>query len=118
MRINGESVTGEKFGGVLMAFDLEPGEYQIEMKNRPQGAIPGALMSAGGILLFVCVVLLHRRRVVKKETAARRKPKRQPSFALPAKEEVIGEKPEEEIPDLDALDLVIEGEEGEEKDEV
>ena len=118
VKINGESVTGEKFGGVLMAFDLEPGEYQIEMKNRPQGAIPGALMSAGGILLFVCVVLLHRRRVVKKETAAKRQPNTQPSFALPAKEEVIGEKSEEEIPDLDALDLVIEGEGGEEKNEV
>ena len=38
--------------------------------------------------------------------------------ALPAKEEVIGEKSEEEIPDLDAVDLVIEGEGGEEKDEV
>ncbi|MGN0423855.1 MAG: YfhO family protein [Acetatifactor sp.] len=118
VKINGESVTGEKFGGVLMAFDLEPGEYQIEMKNRPQGAIPGAWMSAGGILIFVCVVLFHRRKAVRKETAARRKQKRQLSPALPSEEEVIGEKPEEEIPDLDELDLVIEGEGGEEKDEV
>ena len=118
MKINGKSTVGEKFGGVLMAFDLEPGEYQIEMKNRPKGATIGAILSAGGILLFISVILLHRRKNMSKKKASGRKQGR-PLAALPAEEPVIDVKAEDEIPDLDALDdPVTEEEGGELQDEI
>ena len=118
VKINGKSTVGEKFGGVLMAFDLEPGEYQIEMKNRPKGATIGAILSAGGILLFVSVILLHRRKNMSKKKASGRKQGR-PLAALPAEESVIDVKAEDEIPDLDALDdPVTEEEGGELQDEI
>ena len=53
--INGEKTEGTLFGGCLMAFDLEPGDYTIEMKYVPAGMSAGLTVSAVSILLFVLV---------------------------------------------------------------
>ncbi len=56
--VNGEEKEGSLFGGCLMAFDLEPGDYTFEMTYVPKGRNAGLVISAGGILLFaVCCVL-------------------------------------------------------------
>ncbi len=55
VRINGEKAEGVLFGGCLMAFDLEPGEYTFEMKYVPAGARAGLAVSAVSILLFAAV---------------------------------------------------------------
>lgn len=115
--INGEPVKGEKFGGVLMAFDLEPGEYEIEMKNHPYGATWGILISLIGILIFAAVIVLHRRSLKRNGVLARRKQK--PVSTERQTEEDEWEKSDSgEIPDLDQLDFVIDQEGGEEGDEV
>ena len=63
--MNGEEVEGELFGGCLMAFDLEPGTYEIEMKYRPAGAAAGIIVTVVSIAVFAGVmVLLRRRRVI------------------------------------------------------
>lgn len=50
--INGEEAEGTLFGGCLMAFDLEPGEYVLEMKYVPEGAWAGMTVSAVSLVLF------------------------------------------------------------------
>ena len=60
--INGEESEGTLFGGCLMAFDLEPGQYHFEMNYVPAGAGLGALISAAGIAVFAAVMLVGRRR--------------------------------------------------------
>lgn len=62
VRINGEKAEGELFGGCLMAFDLEPGEYRIEMRYVPKGFYAGIAVSAAGIALFTAAMLLQRRK--------------------------------------------------------
>lgn len=53
--VNGEEAEGSLFGGCLMAFDLEPGEYAFEMKYVPKGLGVGAAVSAAGILVFTVI---------------------------------------------------------------
>lgn len=53
VRINGEKAEGVLFGGCLMAFDLEPGEYTFEMKYVPVGVRAGLAVSGVSILLFI-----------------------------------------------------------------
>lgn len=65
--INGEEEEGVLFGGCLMAFDLEPGEYAFEMKYVPKGSGAGLAVSAVSILLFTALTagsyFRNRRRV-------------------------------------------------------
>jgi len=60
--VNGEETEGVLFGGCLMAFDLEPGEYVFEMSYVPKGAWAGIGVSAVSLLLFTTVMLLKRRK--------------------------------------------------------
>lgn len=53
--VNGEETEGVLFGGCLMAFDLEPGEYRFEMTYVPEGARAGAIVSAVSIAAFALV---------------------------------------------------------------
>lgn len=60
--MNGEKVEGELFGGCLMAFDLEPGTYDISMKYRAKGADAGILVSLAGMALFAVILFADRRK--------------------------------------------------------
>lgn len=62
VRINGEEVEGELFGGCLMAFDLEAGEYSLEMHYVPQGLYAGIAVSAVSIGGFAGLTLLKKRK--------------------------------------------------------
>lgn len=61
VRMNGEEVEGEMFGGCLMAFDLEPGTYEIEMKYRAAGAVAGIIVTLLSIAAFAGIMALRRR---------------------------------------------------------
>ncbi|MDE6641716.1 MAG: YfhO family protein [Acetatifactor sp.] len=63
VRMNGEKVEGELFGGCLMAFDLEPGTYEIEMKYRAAGAVTGIIVTVVSIAVFAGVMVLKRCRM-------------------------------------------------------
>lgn len=62
VEINGVPAEGELFGGCLMAFDLEPGTYQLQMKYRPEGAVAGLLISAVCIASFAGIMALRNRK--------------------------------------------------------
>ena len=55
--VNGEEREGALFGGCLMAFDLEPGEYHFEMKYVPEGSAAGWIVSLVSILIFAGICL-------------------------------------------------------------
>ncbi|MGN0168219.1 MAG: YfhO family protein [Acetatifactor sp.] len=63
--INGEEAEGELFGGCLMAFDLEPGEYRIEMHYVPKGFYAGIGVSVVSIAGFLALVLLRRKKDIR-----------------------------------------------------
>lgn len=56
VHVNGEETEGELFGGCLMAFDLEPGEYVFEMRYVPQGLGAGIAVSAASLVVFVLAI--------------------------------------------------------------
>ncbi|MCI8544352.1 MAG: YfhO family protein [Lachnospiraceae bacterium] len=60
--VNGQETEGELFGGCLMAFDLEPGEYRFEMKYVPQGSGAGIAVSMVSIAVFGAVTAMGRRK--------------------------------------------------------
>ena len=60
--INGKEVEYELFGGALMAFDLEPGYYQLEMTYVPEGSRLGIAVSAGSVALFFVIMLVRGRK--------------------------------------------------------
>ena len=62
VKINGEVTEGTTFGGCLMAFDLEPGSYEITMKYRAKGATAGILVSAVSVVSFAGIMILAGRR--------------------------------------------------------
>lgn len=62
VEINGSVTEGELFGGCLMAFDLEPGTYEIQMKYRPVGATAGIIVSTACIAVFAGIMVLRRRK--------------------------------------------------------
>lgn len=62
VRVNGEVVEPERFGGTFMAFDLEPGEYELSMSYTPYGARAGIVVSVVSILLFGIVIWKRRTR--------------------------------------------------------
>ena len=57
--INGREAQRELFGGCLMAFDLEPGEYRLEMTYVPAGTGAGIAVSAVSIILFVILMMMQ-----------------------------------------------------------
>ena len=59
--INGHEATPTTFGGCLMAFDLEPGEYSIEMHYVPAGTGAGIAVSLLSIALFAALTVFSRR---------------------------------------------------------
>ncbi len=65
--MNGKKTVGELFGGCLMAFDLEPGEYRIEMHYVPKGFYAGIAVSVVSIGIFLVLVFLRRRKRNAKE---------------------------------------------------
>ncbi|MCR2046947.1 YfhO family protein [Acetatifactor muris] len=64
--VNGRETEGTLFGGCLMAFDLEPGEYTFEMHYIPSGAHAGIAVSAVSIGIFILTVTVKKRRVRQK----------------------------------------------------
>ncbi len=60
--VNGEEVEPQLFGGTFIAFDLDAGDYSIEMKYTPAGAYAGVLISIISIVIFVAICLLSRRK--------------------------------------------------------
>lgn len=60
--VNGKETEGTLFGGCLMAFDLEPGEYSFEMKYTAEGAAAGVLVSVLCIAAFVMFLAVENRR--------------------------------------------------------
>ncbi len=62
VRVNGEEARGELFGGCLMTFNLEPGEYRFEMKYVPEGSGAGIMVSIMSIAAFCGITALRRRR--------------------------------------------------------
>lgn len=59
--LNGEETETELFGGALMALDLQPGEYTLEMHYVPYGKYLGLAVSVAGILVFLGLILWERR---------------------------------------------------------
>lgn len=62
VEINGAVTDVELFGGCLMAFDLEPGAYHIQMKYRPAGAVAGIVVSVVCIGVFTGIMIMRRRK--------------------------------------------------------
>ncbi|MGN0403458.1 MAG: YfhO family protein [Acetatifactor sp.] len=56
VRINGEETEAGTFGGCLVALDLEPGEYEIQMEYRAAGADAGIVVSAVFLTLYIFIV--------------------------------------------------------------
>lgn len=69
VRINGKEAARTTFGGCLMAFDLEPGRYTLEMHYVPEGQWQGLAVSAGSLTVFAAVMIFTwlRRRQKKRE---------------------------------------------------
>ena len=60
--INGEETESNRFGGSLMAFDLEPGEYVIAMHYVPEGKYLGLGLSLISLVIFSVLVFKGRQR--------------------------------------------------------
>lgn len=65
--LNGENTTPALFGGTFMAFDLQPGEYELSMRYVPYGRNAGIFVSVMSVLCFG-LLLWHRRRGNKNES--------------------------------------------------
>lgn len=59
--LNGDKVEPALFGGALMAFDLEPGEYTLEMSYVPEGKWAGIAVSAISIVIFAGLLFCRRK---------------------------------------------------------
>lgn len=66
--LNGERAKPELFGGALMAFDLEPGEYVLQMSYVPYGKYAGAAVSLLSVLCFTGLMWFRRPRKGKSES--------------------------------------------------
>ena len=60
--LNGEEVEPQLFGGTLMAFDLEPGEYELAMEYAPTGWLAGVLVTAVSVVIFGALMIWKRKR--------------------------------------------------------
>lgn len=59
--VNGEETESASFGGSLIAFDLEPGEYTIEMEYTPEGQYAGIAVSVVSLGVFLLLMLSKRK---------------------------------------------------------
>ena len=62
VRINGENVEPQLFGGTFMAFDLEPGYYELQMKYVPEGNRIGLGVSLAALAIFISMQVVGRRK--------------------------------------------------------
>lgn len=60
--LNGEETEPALFGGALMAFDLEPGEYTLSMSYVPEGKWAGIVVSTISIVVFTALLLYQRKK--------------------------------------------------------
>lgn len=67
IRVNGEKQEPVLVGECLMALDLEPGVYRIELEYVPYGLKQGILLSVVSILIFAAVMLLRRGKKAEKQ---------------------------------------------------
>lgn len=65
--VNGEVQEPVLVGECLMALDLEPGDYEIELEYVPYGLKQGILLSAVSVLIFVAIMVLRRRKKPEKQ---------------------------------------------------
>ncbi len=61
--INGEEAEPQTFGECFMAFDLEAGDYEIEMSYVPQGKVAGIVISLVSMLVLVGVIVVDKKRM-------------------------------------------------------
>ena len=61
VKVDGEKVTPESIDGTLMYIRLSAGEHTVEMSYTPTGFIPGFMITAAGVLIFVVIICRHRR---------------------------------------------------------
>ncbi|MCH5343815.1 MAG: YfhO family protein [Acetatifactor sp.] len=59
--VNGQKTECALFGGALIALDLEPGTYHIELHNVPAGKALGIRISVVCVILFVVMSIYHKR---------------------------------------------------------
>lgn len=62
VRINGQEKAPQTFGECLMAFDLEAGDYEIELSYVPQGKVAGIVISLASILVLVGLIVWEKRK--------------------------------------------------------
>lgn len=67
--INGTETEPELFGGALMAFDLEAGEYEISMHYVPTGKYAGIAVTVVSVSIFMVLMLGRRRDKWRKRTS-------------------------------------------------
>lgn len=60
--LNGEEVEPKLFGGALMAFDLEPGTYELAMQYTPAGSVAGIVVTVVSVTVFVVMILANRKK--------------------------------------------------------
>ena len=60
--MNGEAVEPQTFGDCFMAFDLEAGDYEIEMSYVPQGKVAGIVISLLSLMVLAGVIVADRKR--------------------------------------------------------
>ena len=60
--LNGEKVEPELFGGTLMAFNLEPGEYELAMAYTPAGSSAGIIVTVVSVAVFVVLIIFRRKK--------------------------------------------------------
>ena len=73
VRINGEETEPELFGGTFMAFDLQPGRYEIKMHYVPYGLYAGIGVSLAAGICFVGLMLAGTGRRKKREKEEQKK---------------------------------------------
>lgn len=59
--LNGTEVEPALFGGALMAFDLEAGDYTLEMYYVPEGKWAGIVVSAVSLIAFATIIFFQRK---------------------------------------------------------
>lgn len=66
--LNGVEVEPQLFGGSFMAFDLEPGEYELNMHYKPTGSVAGMIVTIVSVILFGLLMVLDRSKQKKGES--------------------------------------------------
>lgn len=66
--VNGEKTQAGKFGDAFIALDLEPGDYDIELRYSPEGRGVGILISICSLVIFLIAAACIRLHGKKKST--------------------------------------------------